>query len=92
MKSSAILINTGRGALIDEEDLIEALNDGTIAAAGLDVFANEPNVPEAFIKMDNVVLAPHIGSATAECRMDIARCVMSNIQHFLQHGEALTPV
>lgn len=92
MKSNAILINTGRGALIDEKDLITALNDGTIAAAGLDVFANEPNVPEAFLKMDNVVLAPHIGSATAECRMDIARCVMSNIQHFLQHGEALTPV
>jgi len=92
MKSTAVLINTGRGPLIDEIALLKALQDNNIAGAALDVFEHEPSVPEQFFKMDNVVITPHIGSATGECRMDIAHCVMANIQHFLTNGSPLNPV
>lgn len=63
-----VLVNTSRGAVIDEEALVEALEQGKIASCGLDVFEREPNVPERLMKMPNVVLAPHIGSATKETR------------------------
>src|SRR5690606_16376314 len=59
-----MLINVARGSIVNEDDLIEALENGVIAGAGLDVFASEPHVPERLLAMDNVVLLPHIGSAT----------------------------
>jgi lactate dehydrogenase-like 2-hydroxyacid dehydrogenase len=68
MKKNCILVNTARGAVIDQDALIDALRNRQIAAAGLDVFQDEPNVPQALIEMENVVLAPHIGSATIETR------------------------
>ena len=83
-----ILINIARGSVVDEPALIQALQAGTIAAAGLDVFANEPHVPEAYISMDNVVLLPHIGSATVETRKAMGQLVIDNIlAHF--DGKAL---
>lgn len=83
-----ILINIARGSVVDEPALVQALQNGTIAAAGLDVFANEPHVPEEYISMDNVVLLPHIGSATVETRTKMGQLVIDNIlAHF--DGKAL---
>tara|TARA_B100001989_G_C24549765_1_gene473469 strand:- start:1692 stop:2636 length:945 start_codon:yes stop_codon:yes gene_type:complete len=86
------LINIARGSVVHEEDLLIALQNRAIAGAGLDVFANEPNVPEEMLKMDQVVLLPHIGSATAETRSKMGKLVIDN---FLAHFEGkplLTPV
>ncbi len=63
-----VLINVARGSVVDEQALIEALRDGTILAAGLDVFEDEPRVPQALIELDNVVLLPHIASASVHTR------------------------
>jgi len=73
---SGILINTSRGPVVDEEALIEALANDGIFAAGLDVYAHEPRVPEAMRDLENVVLAPHLGSATHRTRAEMGRlCV-----------------
>jgi lactate dehydrogenase-like 2-hydroxyacid dehydrogenase len=68
MRPSAFLINTARGAVVDEKELVNALKNKVIAGAGLDVFADEPNVPAELRAMTNVVLAPHLASATVETR------------------------
>jgi len=72
MKSSAVLVNTARGGCVDTAALIHALETGSIAGAGLDVFAGEPDVPEALRTCPNVILAPHIGSATFQARRQMA--------------------
>ena len=79
MKKSAILINTARGPIIDENALIEALKNGKIAAAGLDVFEFEPQISEDLIRLPNVVLTPHIASATIETRGAMSRIAAENI-------------
>jgi lactate dehydrogenase-like 2-hydroxyacid dehydrogenase len=85
------LVNIARGSIVDETALIAALEQGTIAGAGLDVFADEPRVPEALLKRDNVVVYPHIGSATEETRHQMGRAVIDNlVAHFEGRG-ALTP-
>lgn len=87
-----VLVNVARGSLVDEAALIAALETGTIAGAGLDVFAEEPQVPEALRSMAQVVLAPHQGSATIETRAAMAALVLANLDaHFA--GESLpTPL
>ncbi len=82
------VVNVARGSVIDETALIAALQAGTIAGAALDVFENEPNVPQALREMDNVVLTPHIGSATGQTRQAMADLALANLKaHFA--GEAL---
>ena len=91
MKPTAFLINTGRGRLVDEPAMIRALQDGTIAGAGLDVFWNEPpvthdpSVPTELCKLDNVILAPHNGGATWDVRGEmnsrVARAIVAHIRH-----------
>lgn len=83
MKKDAYLINTARGKCIDEKALIKALNEGWIKGAGLDVFENEPHVPEELKKMDNVVLLPHIGSASYETRSKMAVITAENVIYAL---------
>lgn len=80
MKTSAILINIGRGPVVDEQALITALQNGQIHAAGLDVFEVEPlPVDSPLLKMKNVVALPHIGSATHETRYNMAECAVNNL-------------
>lgn len=79
MKPSCILVNTARGAIIDEAAMVKALTNGRIKAAGLDVFENEPAVTKELVTMDNVVLAPHIGSASVETRSAMARVAVEGL-------------
>jgi glyoxylate reductase len=80
MKDGASLINTARGDLVDQEALIAALEHGTLAGAGLDVYPDEPNVDERLIRHPNVMTLPHIGSATREGREDSGLKVIANIR------------
>ncbi len=82
MKPGAFLINTARGDVVDEAALVDALRDGEIAGAGLDVFEKEPAVTPALIEMENVVLLPHLGSATRETRKAMGMRVVENIEAF----------
>jgi lactate dehydrogenase-like 2-hydroxyacid dehydrogenase len=87
-----ILINVARGSLVDEPALIEALRNKTILAAGLDVFADEPRVPQALIEMDNVVLLPHVGSATHLTRRAMGQLMIDNLKSWVAGKGPLTPV
>ena len=89
MKPGAILINTGRGPLVDEKALVAALQSGHLGGAGLDVFEFEPKVTPELLQLDNVTLLPHIGSATVECRSDMAMRAFANIQHYLAEGKPI---
>jgi lactate dehydrogenase-like 2-hydroxyacid dehydrogenase len=82
MRRSAYLINTARGDVVDEAALVEALARGTIAGAGLDVYEQEPRVSPALLKMENVVLLPHLGSATTETRVAMGMRALENLQLF----------
>jgi glyoxylate reductase len=87
LQDGATLINTARGAIVDEEALVDELVSGRISA-GLDVFAHEPRVPEQFLDLPNVVLTPHIASATTETRAAMTRVLVDNVLAFLRN-EAL---
>ncbi len=87
-----VLINIGRGSLVDEDALAAALKDGTIAAAGLDVFANEPHVPQGLLDAPNTVLLPHIASASRKTRQAMGDLVIDNLIAWFDTGRALTPV
>ncbi|SDO29267.1 glyoxylate reductase [Lutimaribacter pacificus] len=92
MRKGVVLVNTARGGIVDEEALCNALEAGHLGAAGLDVFADEPQVLPALLERQDVLLTPHIGSATSACRMDMAQCVLGNVVSFLESGTVLTPV
>ena len=81
-----------RGSVVDEQALVAALEGGRIAGAGLDVFADEPHVPAAFVHRDDVVLLPHLGSATVETRAAMTELVLANVERFLSDGTLVTPV
>ena len=87
-----ILINVARGSVVDEPALVEALRSGTILAAGLDVFADEPRVPQPLLELDNVVLLPHVGSATRHTRGLMGRLVVDNLLSWFEGRGPLTPV
>jgi lactate dehydrogenase-like 2-hydroxyacid dehydrogenase len=82
MRRSAYLINTARGDVVDEGALVEALGDGTIAGAGLDVYEREPQIAPALLTLENVVLLPHLGSATTETRIAMGRRALENLRLF----------
>ena len=89
---SGFLINVARGSVVDEEALITALQNGTIAGAGLDVFANEPHVPQALWNLRNVVLTPHMASATTETRQAMADLAFANMRAGIAGQPLRTPV
>lgn len=86
------LINIARGSVVDQDALVELLVAGELAGAGLDVFADEPQVPAELCDLDNVVLLPHIGSATARTRRAMALLAIRNLESYLDTGELVTPV
>ncbi|WP_423982693.1 2-hydroxyacid dehydrogenase [Ilumatobacter sp.] len=92
MRRSAYLVNTARGPIVDEAALVDALDDGRIAGAALDVFENEPDVHPGLVDLDNVVLAPHLGSATTETRTAMAELAARNVIALLRGDEPPTPV
>jgi glyoxylate reductase len=92
MKSSAFLINTARGPVVDEAALVDALERGEIAGAGLDVFEREPEVHAGLLGRDDVVLIPHLGSATVETRTAMATLAARNALAVLDGHPPLTPI
>ena len=92
MKPTATLINIARGGIVDDAALANALAEGQIAAAGLDVFEGEPNLNPELLKVPNVVLTPHIASATTQTRLAMAQLAAENLVSYLTKGRALTPL
>jgi len=84
MKESAIIVNLGRGPIIKEAELVEALNKGVIRGAGLDVFENEPDIDPGLMDLDNVVLLPHIGSGSRETREEMAAMAVRAVEAALR--------
>ncbi|NYT63605.1 2-hydroxyacid dehydrogenase [Alcaligenaceae bacterium] len=87
-----ILINIARGSVIDENAMVQALVSGELGGAGLDVYESEPTVPDALKSLDNVVIVPHIASATAETRQAMADLVLENALAFARTGKLVTPI
>lgn len=92
MKRSAVLINAARGGVVDDVALIEALRNRQIAAAGLDVFENEPGFNPDWLTLDNVVLTPHIASASEPTRRAMQQCAVNNLIRFVESGKVINPV
>jgi lactate dehydrogenase-like 2-hydroxyacid dehydrogenase len=86
------LINVARGSVVDEQALVKALTDGTLGAAALDVVESEPNVPEALLNMDQVLLQPHVGSSTHETRKTMGDLAVDNLRAHFSGKPVLTPV
>ncbi len=92
MKPSATLVNIARGGVVDDAALAQALRERRIASAGLDVFEGEPAVHPDLLRVPNVVLTPHIASATLGTRKAMALLAADNLIAYLVHGQALTPL
>ncbi|GAK68738.1 putative 2-hydroxyacid dehydrogenase [Agrobacterium rubi TR3 = NBRC 13261] len=90
--SNGVFINVGRGSSVDEDALLKALQDGTLGAAGLDVFYEEPKVPEGFLSLPNVTLLPHVASASVPTRNAMADLVADNVLGWLSERKVVTPV
>jgi len=92
MKENAVLINTARGEIVDEKELINILEAGRIFSAGFDVYENEPDINPGLFRLKNVVLLPHLGSATVDARNAMAELAAKNVIAVLKGTRAITPV
>lgn len=92
MKDTAFLINVARGSLIDGDALIAALKNGSIAGAALDVFENEPHPRPELVEMDNVIMTPHVGSATHIARFNLSKEAANNVLSFFKDGQAINQI
>ena len=90
--SGGYLINIARGSVVDQDALVSALLDGRLAGTGLDVFADEPQVPQQLFALDNVVLLPHVASGTVQTRAAMEALTLRNLDEFLATGALITPV
>ena len=86
MKSTAVLVNTARGAIVDEAALVDALQRGVIAGAALDVYEREPEVSDGLLALDTVVLTPHLGSATRDTRVAMGQLAVAALRSVLCEG------
>ena len=87
-----VIVNIGRGLIIDEKEMIRCLTQGEIGGAGLDVFENEPNVPEELFNLDNVVLSPHAAVMTYESKVELSKLVVNNLEAFFSNKPLVSPV
>lgn len=92
MKDGIVIVNTARGAVMDEAALVDALDSGKVASAGLDVYEDEPTIHPGLIKNENVLLVPHLGTHTFETQKAMEVLVINNIRAAITKGELLTPV
>lgn len=92
MKDGIVIVNTARGALIDEAALVEALESGKVYSAGLDVYEEEPKIHQGLLDNDKVVLLPHIGTNTKETQREMERLVLANLKSAVWEGKLLTQV
>ncbi|RAO66298.1 uncharacterized protein BHQ10_002310 [Talaromyces amestolkiae] len=92
MKDGVVIVNTARGALIDEKALVSAIESGKVGSAGLDVYENEPQVEEGLLKSDRVFLLPHIGTATFETQKDMELLVLENLRSAVEKGGLVTQI
>lgn len=92
MKEGVFIVNTARGAIIDEEALISALGSGKVARAGLDVFEDEPNINKYFVGSDRCIIQPHLGGLTQKARRDAERECLDNIKSLFSTGRPVAPV
>ncbi|KPI37912.1 putative 2-hydroxyacid dehydrogenase UNK4.10 [Cyphellophora attinorum] len=92
MKKSAILINTARGAVVDEDALVKALDEGTIAGAGLDVYEDEPVVREGLLRNERVLLLPHVGTYTWETMYRMEAWAIENVRVGVEEGRLVSPI
>ncbi|QGA15063.1 hypothetical protein EYB26_002719 [Talaromyces marneffei] len=92
MKDGVVIVNTARGALIDEKALVAAIESGKVASAGLDVYENEPRVEEGLLKSDKVFLLPHIGTGTFETQKEMELLVLENLRSAVEKGELVTQI
>lgn len=92
MKDGIVLVNTARGALIDEKALVAALDSGKVLSAGLDVYENEPVVESGLVSNPRVMLLPHIGTMTYETQKDMELLVLDNLRSAVEKGELITGV
>lgn len=92
MKTGIVIVNTARGALIDEKALVEALESGKVASAGLDVFEEEPKVTEELLQNERVMLLPHIGTSTYETHREMETLVLNNVESAFKQQKLLTVV
>ena len=89
---NGILINVGRGAHVNESELVSALHKGRLGGVGLDVFENEPHVPEQLLELENAVLLPHVGTDTIETTIAMADLVIGNLEAHFRNEPLITPV
>jgi glyoxylate reductase len=87
LPDGAIIVNSARGDIVNDDDLIDALKSGKLAAAGLDVFRNEPSIDSRFLELDNVFLLPHLGSATPNTRTAMGMRAVDNLEAFFRTGK-----
>jgi glyoxylate reductase len=92
MKDGIVVVNTARGAVMDEAALVDALDSGKVASAGLDVYEDEPTIHPGLMKNENVLLVPHLGTHTFETQKAMEVLVINNIRAAITKGELLTPV
>lgn len=92
MKPGVVIINTARGAVMDEAALVAALDNGTVASVGLDVYENEPQIHPGLIKNENVMLMPHMGTYTVETQTAMEQWNVSNVRMALEEGRLRSPV
>lgn len=92
MKDQVVIVNTARGALMNERDLVAALESGKVSSVGLDVFENEPQIEGSLLKSEKAFILPHIGTNTVETQRAMEQLVLRNLEQAMESGTLITPI